>query len=294
MDHGEIALVAITFMAAIINGALGYGFSSTTVPVALLFYANRILNPAIVLVEVVVNAYVVLIHLKNIKNIAKRVAPILIATIPGVIIGGSFLFAVHPGWTKFVTFTFLLPLILLQAGGIRRPIRSEKMFGIPFGVVIGFFYSVTTVSGPPLAVMLNNQGLVKADFRAALGLIRLLLASVTATTYFYLGFYSPESHALLTTIVPSVILGIPIGTYLIRRIDPETFRRICMSFDVWFVGFGLSRVLIDLRLMAHPFAYVILVSAVVIDVVLLYNYFAKKKSLSIPSGTPAVDPVPPS
>jgi uncharacterized membrane protein YfcA len=50
-------LVLITFVAATVNNALGYGFSSITVPVALLFYTNRILNPALVLVELVINGY---------------------------------------------------------------------------------------------------------------------------------------------------------------------------------------------------------------------------------------------
>ena len=45
------ALVVITLIAAIVNGALGYGFSSITVPIALLFLANRVLNPALVLIE---------------------------------------------------------------------------------------------------------------------------------------------------------------------------------------------------------------------------------------------------
>ena len=48
----------ITLFAAIVNGALGYGFSSITVPLALLFLSNRVLNPALVLIEVVLNAYV--------------------------------------------------------------------------------------------------------------------------------------------------------------------------------------------------------------------------------------------
>jgi uncharacterized membrane protein YfcA len=47
-------LVLITFVAATVNGAWGYGFSSITVPVALLFYTNRILNPVLVLVELVI------------------------------------------------------------------------------------------------------------------------------------------------------------------------------------------------------------------------------------------------
>jgi hypothetical protein len=35
MPTHTIALVAITFAAAVVNGALGYGFSSITVPLAL-------------------------------------------------------------------------------------------------------------------------------------------------------------------------------------------------------------------------------------------------------------------
>ena len=53
MDANMIALMAITLFAATVNGALGYGFSSITVPVALLFLTNRVLNPALVPIEVV-------------------------------------------------------------------------------------------------------------------------------------------------------------------------------------------------------------------------------------------------
>ena len=77
---------------------------------------------------------------------------------------------VNPGWLKFGTFIVLLPLILFQAAGYRRPIRSERSVGLVFGGGVGVLYSVTTISGPPLAVMLSNQGLTKRDFRAALGI----------------------------------------------------------------------------------------------------------------------------
>jgi uncharacterized membrane protein YfcA len=47
-----VILLAISLFAAFVNGSLGYGFSSLTVPVALVFYTSRILNPALVIVEV--------------------------------------------------------------------------------------------------------------------------------------------------------------------------------------------------------------------------------------------------
>ena len=56
MPSHVLALVLITLGAATVNGALGYGFSSITVPLALLFLTNRALNPALVLVEVPLNA----------------------------------------------------------------------------------------------------------------------------------------------------------------------------------------------------------------------------------------------
>jgi uncharacterized membrane protein YfcA len=269
----QIVLVLITFVAATVNGALGYGFSSITVPVALLFYTNRILNPALVLVELVINGYVLFINRRSIPNIWWRVAPILIGLVIGVAIGSYILSLVHPAWVKFVTYFFLLPLILLQAAGIRKPIRAEKTIAIPFGIGIGTLYSVTTISGPPLALLFNNQGYAKQDFRAALGVIRVGESVVTGIAYAFLGLFSASSLEIIPYIVPSVLLGIPLGTFLIRWIDPETFRRVCMAFDGLVVGFGLSRVLSELQLASTFTTYGILSIIVLINSYLLYRFF---------------------
>jgi uncharacterized membrane protein YfcA len=278
----QIVLVLITFVAATVNGALGYGFSSITVPVALLFYTNRILNPALVLVELVINGYVLFINRKSIPNIWWRVAPILIGLLIGVAIGSYILSLVHPAWVKFVTYFILLPLILLQAAGIRRPIRAEKAIAIPFGVGIGTLYSVTTISGPPLALLFNNQGYAKQDFRAALGVIRVGESVMTGIAYAFLGLYSAGSLELIPYIVPSVLLGIPFGTYLIRWMDPETFRRICMAFDGLVVGFGLSRVLMELDLASALTTYSILTIVVGINGFLLIRFFRDRTVPTVP------------
>ncbi len=268
-----IVLVLITFVAATVNGALGYGFSSITVPVALLFYTNRILNPALVLVELVINGYVLFINRKSISSIWWRVAPILIGLVIGVSIGSYILSLVHPAWVKFVTYFMLLPLILLQAAGIRKPIQAEKAIAIPFGVGIGTLYSVTTISGPPLALLFNNQGYAKQDFRAALGVIRVGEGVLTGIAYYFIGLYSHDSMEIIPYIVPSVLLGIPLGHYLIRWMDPETFRRICMAFDAVIVAFGLSRVLIELNLATALTTYSVLTIVMVLNAYLLYRFF---------------------
>jgi len=255
-----------------------YGFSSLTVPVPLVFYANRVLNPAVVLIEVFINFYVLLINLSGARAVWKRVVPILTGLLPGIAVGAFVLTSLQPGWIKFGTYTVILPLILLQAAGWRRPIQSRWLVGLPFGTTLGVLYSLTTISGPPLAVLFNNQGLVKDEFRAGLALVRVAESSLTAIVYYKLGLFISESVDLLYVLAPCAVIGIPLGAYFIRRMDAETFRRICMSFDAWVVGFGLSRVLIELNLMESPWAYSVMAATILIDAYLLYVFFTVRRA----------------
>jgi uncharacterized protein len=288
MESPQLALTLITFGAAIVNGALGYGFSSITVPIALLFLTNRVLNPALVPIEVALNAYVLWVNRDALPRVWRRVLPIVIGLLPGVALGTALVSQVNPGWLKFATFVVLLPLILSQAAGYRRPIQSERSVGLMFGGGVGVLYSVTTISGPPLAVMLSNQGFTKKDFRAALGFIRLAESSFTAVAYSYAGLYSVESMELIPYILPSIAIGVPIGAYLIQRIRPETFRRVCMSFDAWIVAFGLSTLLKDLKLVESNLAFLVLLAVGILDMYLLYRFF----TVQLPSVKRAEAPLP--
>src|ERR1044072_4032262 len=111
MDSSQLRLPFITLGAAIVNGALGYGFSSITVPIALLFLANRVLNPALVLIEGVLNAYVLWNNRDALKTVWRRVLPIIIGLAPGVALGTAIVSQVNPAWLRFATFLILLPLI---------------------------------------------------------------------------------------------------------------------------------------------------------------------------------------
>jgi uncharacterized membrane protein YfcA len=213
------------------------------------------------------------VNREGLPTVWRRVLPIVIGLAPGVLLGTMLVSSVNPAWLKFGTFCALLPLILFQAAGYRRPIQSERAVGFVFGGGVGLLYSVTTISGPPLAVALSNQGLTKRDFRAALGFIRFAESSMTAVAYGYSGLFTSESAALIPFILPSIVIGVPIGGYLIQRIRPETFRRVCMSFDAWIVGFGISTLLKDLQLVESNLAFLVLIAVAILDTWLLYRFF---------------------
>jgi uncharacterized membrane protein YfcA len=273
LGTGEIVLFVIALFAATVNGAIGYGFSSLTVPVALLFFPNKMLSPALVLVELAINTWVVVLNRGSLKAVRRRATPILIGLLPGILIGSFLLKGANPGMLKFGTYIILLPIILLQAAGFRRPIHSEHLAGLPLGLGVGTLYATTTISGPPLAMMFNNQGLDKEEFRAALGTVRVVETTLTAIAYGFLGLFSSASIHLAVPIAPAVLLGLPLGAFLIRYMPTETFRRICMSFDAWIVGFGLARSIVELKLLSSAGAYSIWGVVIAFDLFLLYQYF---------------------
>jgi len=119
-------------------------------------------------------------------------------------------------------------------------------------------------------------------------LVRVGESTATAVAYYQLGLFTAESDSLFLLFIPCVVVGVPLGAYLIRHLDAETFRRICMSFDAWVVGFGLSRVLIDLELAESPWAYGVMAATMVIDLCLLYIFFTARNAAAAPSQTAAV------
>jgi uncharacterized membrane protein YfcA len=276
MPHGA-ALIVITLAAAFVNGALGYGFSSITVPLALLFLSNRALNPALVLLEVALNAYILWVNRAALPRVWRRVLPMGIGLAPGVLVGTLIVARVSPDWLKLATYIALLPLILVQAAGYRRPVRAERSAGLVFGGGLGVLYAVTTISGPPLAVALNNQGFSKHEFRAALGLVRLTESTLTAIAYLAAGLFVRESLGLLPWILPSMLVGVPIGAVVIRHIRTETFRRVCMSFDAWIVSFGVSTLLRNLHVIDSYAAFGVMAAVIAVDSWLLYRFFFRVK-----------------
>jgi uncharacterized membrane protein YfcA len=278
MDDVVLVIAFTSFVAATVNGALGYGYSSITVPISLLVVANRVLNPALVIVEVVVNLYALVIARRSIKRVWRQVAPVALGILPGVLAGSLILAAISADWAKLVTYAVILPLILIQAAGVRWPIRRIRAVGVPFGSGVGLLYSLTTISGPPLALYFNNQGMAKDEFKVSLALARTIESTTTLIAYATLGLITRESAALIPALAPGVLLGLPLGFYLIRRLEPETFRRVCMSFDAWLVAFGLSRTVARLDLVPVVWAYQLMVLTIVIDAILLRTFFKARAS----------------
>ncbi len=274
MLTSTLLILAFTSLgAATVNGALGYGYSSISVPIALFVIAGRVLNPALVIIEVAINIYALWWNRGAASRVVRRVLPLIVGLVPGVIAGAWLLDRVSPSDIKLGAFIVLLPLILIQAGGLRWPITREKTAAVPLGAGVGLLYGLTTISGPPLALFWNNQGLAKEDFKLGLAVVRTVESVCALIAYSYLGLLTRDSAGLVPWLLPGVLIGFPVGHWLVRKVGTETFRRVCMSFDAYLVSLGLARAIAEHGIARATVAYWLLAVVFVIDTSMLVRFF---------------------
>ena len=305
-----VLFALLSLVASFVNGALGYGYSSISTPLALLVLANKIVNPAYVLLEAVANTVMAIAAgKKNLKATFRRTLPIIAAVAPGAIVGSAILASLSsaaPNWAKFIVYAAILPLILLQAAGMRRAIKRERHAAIPLGFGIGLLYSISTISGPPIALFFNNQGFKREEFKASIAQVRITESYITCISYYLLGLFRANSTGwfgsvtpiqFFEVVAPPVLIGLPLGLIVARRVNVETFRRICMNFDAWIVGYGLTRILVTFFKVNINIANALYVTIVALALVILYRYFKTKSGtkepppIQIPIPTPPGDPL---
>lgn len=236
-----VFLAAAALAAGAVNGLLGYGFSSLMVPTGLLLAPARLLNPALVLIELPLNAGAAFLHRRCFRALAPALIPFAAFLLPGILLGALLLRHLPAAPLKLACYGLLLAVALLQAF---HPQPAEK--GGPgaeraFGLATGFLYGLTTLSGPVLAVYAHRRGLSKADTRASLGFLRALESAVAAGALAALGLFAAPHLRLAAILLPSSLLGLWIGHGLAARVAEPRFRALALRFNLLVLAAGLLR-----------------------------------------------------
>ena len=245
MSTPELLFLAIAALAAgAINGLLGYGFSSLMVPTGLLLAPVRLLNPALVLIELPLNSGAALIHRRRIPGLWRELRPFALALLPGIALGALLLRDLPAPLLKLACYGLLLPLVLLQI--FARPpaphpagLRARSGFGF----ATGLFYGLTTISGPTLALYAHRRGYAKDEARAALSLLRAMESALAFAIFTALGLFTAQGLRLALILLPAALLGSWAGHTLAIRVKEGPFRRLALHFNLLAVAVGLARAL---------------------------------------------------
>ena len=238
----EIYFIVFTvFIASIIRGFNGFGFSATCISGFSFILPAIEIVPIILILEVIISIFMVPYILNKIDW--NFVLKLILGIIIGSPIGVYLLKYLPPDVTHLsVCVLIIFFSFLLMQGYLNKKINNNygKFFT---GIVSGILNGLTTLGGMPVALFLLVTSIQPAIIRGSLAALFFL----TDTYAFALSFFAGIVD--MTTIyrtLPLIII-LPIGVYMgdkfFVKSKEETYRKVVFYFLIFISIFGFFRVI---------------------------------------------------
>jgi len=238
----EIYFIVFTvFIASIIRGFNGFGFSATCISGFSFILPAIEIVPIILILEVIISIFMVP-YIWN-KIDWNFVLKLILGIIIGSPIGVYLLKYLPPDVTHLsVCVIIIFFSFLLMQGYLNKKINNNygKFFT---GIISGILNGLTTLGGMPVALFLLVTSIQPAIIRGSLAALFFL----TDTYAFALSFFAGIVD--MTTIyrtLPLIII-LPIGVYMgdkfFVKSKEETYRKVVFYFLIFISIFGFFRVI---------------------------------------------------
>lgn len=171
----------------------------------------------------------------------RRLAPLLIFTILGTIIGTKLLVALSARAVTLILGIFVLGFVALDLMRLapRVPPGWERRLAPPVGLVSGIMGGITNAPGTALALYFVALGMDKREFVRSIAFTFLVVKGVQLATLGWYGLFG--WHLVLSTLGLTVaaLAGFGLGVRLQDRLDQRAFNRAVLVFlavlGVWLV-----------------------------------------------------------
>jgi uncharacterized membrane protein YfcA len=108
------------------------------------------------------------------------------------------------------------------------PVKNERVAFIPVGLTSGLLNGSISMSGPPVALFLSNQGASKETFRANITVYGIILNVITVTAFFYRDLLTYDVMKYTVWFVPATFTGVIVGVKALKKLNDKLFRRIAL------------------------------------------------------------------
>ena len=159
-------------------------------------------------------------------GLLKRLWPVLLASVPGVVLGTIVLFRADQGTLDVLLGIVLCAYALLSLAGANFTVadRREPILGPAIGVMTGLVAGATGTLVLPVVPYLNALGLKRDELVQAMGLSFGLSSLTLGVILAMQSTAMLEGIATLLLAVLPALAGMAVGQRLRQRIAPERFR----------------------------------------------------------------------
>lgn len=222
-----VGILLAVLGAAIIKGAVGFGFPLVATPITSTIWDAR--NAVLVIsLASLFNNFSITVRGGGSRTTFRRFLPTIAGLVVGTITGTLLLASVDPNLLALIVgvAAMVFGLVSLVKPDLAIPPHLERYLALPMGLLGGLLGGSTGIFAPALASYTHALKLSKREFVFFLTLLYLVGTSVQVLSYIQLGLYNLTIVLVgLLTCIPNVV-GVNIGFRLQDRIDPGLFRRL--------------------------------------------------------------------
>ncbi len=221
-----VLFCAVIAFASLVQGILGFASALLAVPLALLFLPKEAVVSSMLVAGLALNGF---LSVRIRERISFRpVALLLAASLLGMPVGVWVLTGIPLQTMQvFVGCLVVVFTVLLQWGRLRLP-QNPLLTGIA-GFFSGLLNTSTSMSGPPVLILLAGQGLPKDQFRRTLVSFFFVSGLVAALMLVVSGVMTPQTVSYGVVAMPFAFLGALVGDRLSARLPERPFRALALA-----------------------------------------------------------------
>ncbi|MDO3411227.1 sulfite exporter TauE/SafE family protein [Saccharibacillus sp. CPCC 101409] len=234
--------MAIILAASFIQSLTSFGFALISLPLLSLFLPLQQAVPLIVIFSLVTSLMVVIPNRRHVN--VRQVWLLILAGMIAAPFGAYLLLVVSAQTLKAAIGILIALFAALMLLGRSLPIRSERAAFVTAGLLSGLLNGSISVGGPPLALILSNQGMSKQAFRANLALNGVALNIVSVAAFAAGGLLNADMGVFFVWMIPAMLLGVWAGAYAARRFNEKLFKTaslwVILVSGIWTALTGLG------------------------------------------------------
>ena len=218
--EGTVVVIAM-LLASTVFSATGFGIGMISTPLMLLVYEPQ---TVIVVAGTAGLGIGVWIISKSWRDVPfKEVLPITIAALCGAPIA---VFILTTADSSILSIGIAVLIILFAIGSfvkVEREIPYSTPVGIAAGFIVGVLLPTSGVAGSLVMLFLMTKKWERQTVRAAMAFFLLALMSFSIILFALNGLYTPLRLTLIGIIIIPSVVGIAIGSFLMRRLNERVF-----------------------------------------------------------------------
>ena len=224
MDATVVIYVVIVVLAATTAQTVaGFGFALVAVP---FFAAVLDVRDAVVLTSLLGMVNNVILTRTAWRHVPwGTVGPLLAGAVVGMPLGLAVLLFAPQDPLRLGMGVATLVMAGALASGLRFG-RRHLAGEVGAGMVSGLLNTSVGVNGPPVVVYLQGREHPPGEFRGALAVFFVVSNAITLGAFFATRVVSAHALALSAAALPALAVGSVLGHALVRRVEPEVFRRL--------------------------------------------------------------------